>query len=261
MSNEINISPFEPPLVVAQRVERSYWGSGVSMSVQATAVAAALVIPMLELADVPTPLHAAFRDRMHHRLKDLFGSGYGVVTDEDINMLAAKCRRALPTAEQARAAHEGDGLLTIGSKAFWAQGYLHHLGHPQFLAKAEPDLVAEVEQMLVRAAYLGAPVAKRTEVLTKTLAAWSRERGFRPAREVSVPVLTPGSTYYGRNDIILFRKQAPAIVIEIDSTPNGRSAPKLEFAFRAGAVPLWVRFHQGEAQVPPRGVSLIDLCS
>jgi hypothetical protein len=247
-------------LELAEQVDRSYWRSGVSTSAQNSAVAYSLVTPVLDEADVPIPLRQVFFAPVGEHLHDLFSNGHGKVTEDDMDRLIAKCRRSLPTKDKARAAIEDRGVLNIAGKGFWAQGVLHYLGEPQFAVNREPDIVDSLRYLLDRTSHEDVPVHERTRMLTYTIARWAhQDRHWRAARELSLPVVTPGSTYFGRNDIVLFRKGLPAIVIEIDSQPNERSKPKLEFAYRAGALAVWVRWNLGEAERPPRGVAVIDL--
>lgn len=257
---QVEADRYESPLAMAEMVERSYWRSGVSMSAQTNAIVNSIMTPILDLADVPVPLRMAFFSPVEEHLEKLFGKGTGKVLESDINHLVTKCRNSLPTVEKARAAYEDQGVLKIASKGFWAQGYLHHLGEPQFIAHKEPDIILSLTHLLNNTSHRDTPVHVRTKMLTHTITEWAKERHFRYARELSMPVVTPGSTYFGRNDVVLFRKSNPPIVIEIDSQPNDRSQPKLEFAYKAGALPVWVRWNLGEAETPPRGVTVIDLC-
>lgn len=256
----VQADQYESPLIVAEMVERSYWHSGVSMFAQTNAIVNAIMTPILDVANVPIPLRQAFYGPVEEHLVELFSRGTGKVTDRDIDHLISKCRNSLPTIDKAQRAFEKSGILHIASKGFWAQGYLYHLGEPQFIARKEPDIIQSLTYLLDHTSHLDTAVRDRTRMLTHTITEWGKSRHYRSARELSLPVVTPGSTYFGRNDVVLFRKSNPPIVIEIDSQPNGRSQPKLEFAYKAGALPVWVRWNLGEAESPPRGVAVIDLC-
>lgn len=259
-SEFVYTSDGEPILDVAERVDRMYWYSGASVASQARGVANAVAPLVLEASAVDRGFHMAIRGPLTDWLAEKFSHGVGKVTQHDIDVAIVKCNNTIPSVEDVRKAAETDGVIRVGSKHYWAQGLLQYMGERQFIALKNPEIVEALTYMLDRTTHLDKRVSDRTKQITDTLASWAARRGYRPARELSVPVITPGSTYFGRHDLVVFRSPAPSIVIEIDSQPNDRSVPKLDFAYRSGAIPVWVRWNKGDAEDPNRGVTVIDFC-
>ena len=261
MGELFHFSADDPILSVADRMERLYWRSSVSVEYQTYAVVGAIAPLILEQSDVPEPFHLSLYGPLRNHLYEVFSGGTANVTEDDITAAINKCNKSMPTLSRIESAMHDTGLLRIGSKHFWAQGLWHYYGQPVPRARSDKQIIESLTQLLARAARASAPGHERTLLLTDTIARWSRGRGYRPARELSLPVITPGSTYFGRSDLVTFRHaNNPPLVIEIDSQPNERSAPKLVFARDAGALPVWVRWHIGDADTSQRGVTVIDFC-
>lgn len=250
----------ESILEVAARVDRSYWYSGASVASQAKGVANAVAPLVLEASNVDKGFHMAIREPLAEWLAEKFSHGIAKVTQADIDLAVAKCNATIPPIEKVRDAAETEGVIRVGSKHYWAQGLLAYMGERQYLAAKNREITEALTYMLDRTTHLDKRVADRTKQITDTVASWAARRGYRPARELSVPVITPGSTYFGRHDLVIFRKPNPTIVIEIDSRPNERSVPKLDFAHRSGAIPMWIRWNKGDAEDPNTGVTVIDFC-
>lgn len=256
----IYFGPGEPITQIGRALERVYWKSFQSSDAQTRSVAYAISSLVLEQSGVDTGFHQALRDPLVDHLTGLYARGAAQVTDHDIDVAIAKCNNSIPTLDRTLEAVDRDGIIRVGTKNFWAEGLARYLGHNPYLANREDDILESLEFLLDRSTHLDEPVHVRTKRITDTIASWSRRRGLRPARELSVPVVTPGSTYFGRADLIVFRKPNPSIVVEIDSQPNERSEPKLQFARRSGALAIWVRWNRGDAEPSRGGVKVLDFC-
>lgn len=261
MNNILTFGSNESILDIAARIERLYWRSTVTVKYQTMAVANAVTPLVLKSSGVDEPFHLALYRPLNDHLLDVFANGVDKVAESEIEYAMYRCRRSMPNLEQIENAMHTSGVIRIGTKHFWAQGLWAYYRQPITRAIPDREIVATLTQLLDRTAHLDLPVGKRTTLLTNTVTSWARGRRLHPARELSIPVVTPGSTYFGRIDIAVFRRgDNPPLVVEIDSQPNERSIPKLTFARDAGALPIWVRWNSGDIDDTHRGVSVIDFC-
>lgn len=201
----------------------------------------------------------------------------------------------LPSARELAEALEARGPVIVGGKAHWARGWQHWLTENDRaqdagttsgsggmrdveddpaappLSETEGALLSELEAVLraevaqAQEQFAGqARVAEITRWLTEVVAGWaygqSAERATRwnVFRELSLPLAPAGSERFGRLDITVLPHQGRDLVIELDSAHKPASLEKLQFAGRAGAVPVWVRWKGGRVEHPD-GVTVLDL--
>ena len=230
---------------VAQEIEEAYWRAGYSPDVRIQGVAAAVTPLVLEKSNVHPGFYQSLRKPLQEWLTRQYVHGTQHVTEQVLALAVNKCDNSIPNRDQVRDAMRTTGVIRVGSRNFWAQGVLYFLGGETPLPPpANKALTDSFAVMLQKATHLNAPVHVRTKVITETFVLWAKDHQFKPARELSIPVITPGSKGFGRNDLVIFRDNDTPLVVEIDSEPNHRTEPKLDFAKQAGGSPIWVRWHK-----------------
>ncbi|MET8759868.1 hypothetical protein [Lentzea sp. NPDC004782] len=159
--------------------------------------------------------------------------------------------------------------IGLTDKEFWIAGIRHIAGMEapspvdgSTTAASLGKRLRDRAQAVAKAVSEGG-VAAGTAELTELIVRWacaSRRAGHRWIchREVFVPVIRESGSLSGIVDLVIERPGLPDLVVEIDSTNKGWSAEKLQFAHRAGGVPIWVRWHRGPVR-PVAGVHIVDL--
>lgn len=242
----------------------------------ARARAEALLAGVVE-PKVPKPLVVAWRGESLTALQAAIANeevhGKAGAVEHAVDVL--KSRRGLlqPDAKQLARAVERREPVSLFNTGHWARGWQHQLGLVDSGRVARDDrealrCVDQIGQTLRseldafgREAALAdwkPSVARVTRAFTETLASWAYERGWRPYRELKLPIAPVAKDRFGRCDLIVLRGAAPDVVIEIDSAPNVASEEKLRFAAAAGAIAVWVRWRAGGV-VTPAGVHVLDL--
>lgn len=152
-----------------------------------------------------------------------------------------------------------DGPVMILGEAFWGRALN---GEAQPPAAVEVETIASLE--LAALETLESPplrdgaqrVPDQTWWLTFALREWSHQQGWRPYRELRLPLDDERES--GRLDLVVFRPGLPELVVEIDSKNEPRSVAKLERARDLGALPVWIRWNAGGTREIP-GVHVLDL--
>lgn len=159
--------------------------------------------------------------------------------------------------------------IGVTDKEFWISG-IRHLAGVEALTPVDGSTTAanlgerlRAKAQAVAKAVSQGGVAAGTAELTELIVRWAcagRRVGHRWTchREVFVPVIRESGALSGIVDLVVERPSLADLVIEIDSTNKAWSAEKLQFAHRAGGVPIWVRWHRGPVR-PVVGVHIIDL--
>jgi hypothetical protein len=220
------------------------------------------------LTRVPPPLANQMRGKA---VSDL---AYALATDETggsdtalpeaIHRVSSRLGQALPTHSDIARARQKFESVVVDQRGHWPLGWSHYLGSGAPRAADEPNTISEIraraEEALALADSWSATVSERTGMITHILKEWAKECGWRPYRELGIPVVTDAHpNVFGRLDLVIFRPEEADLVIEIDSAPNPDAAQKLVFARDAGAFSVWLRWHKGRAAVPDgiRGVDLV----
>jgi hypothetical protein len=238
------------------------------------------LLDSLPAPDLPAPMLFEWRRTTLNELRSAIvrRDVYGV--EDAIDTTSAAClataAQLMPSAESLTAARSRLEPIKLAGKAHWPAGWLYYLGHatrtPEPGRPVDDALVADLTRYLseqvrqVRATVEDGSLtaADVTGWLAAVIRAWAGSAssaprpGWRPYRELALPVTPEDNAQFGRCDLIVMRDPDPDLVIEIDATENAASAAKLEFARDAGAVPLWMRWRGGRVQAPA-GVRLIDL--
>lgn len=230
---------------VAREMEEMYWRAGYSPEVRIQGIAAAVAPLVLEISHVHPGFYQSLRKPLQDWLVHQYGQGSQRVTEQILSLAVSKCDNSIPGRDQVREAMRSTGVVRVGSKNFWAQGVLYFLGgETPILSTMDEGLTDSFTIMLQRATHMDAPVHVRTKTITNTLILWAKDHNFKPTKELSIPVITPGSKGFGRNDVTIFRHNHAPLIVEIDSEPNHRTEPKLDFAKQAGGSPVWIRWHK-----------------
>jgi Probable Zinc-ribbon domain len=210
-----------------------------------------------------------------------------------VRRLARRLGKLVPSQGALKLAIARNEPVVLGKKAHWPAGWLYHshgarpaLAHhgdgyermvtslEQALRRGLVEQRVELVQLRQKLAASGhqppeldqhtsLSTAQLTRLLTELVARWAgggrHSRTLpRPYRELSVPVTPAGSARFGRLDVTVLRRDAPDVVVEIDSAANAGTEDKLAFARDAGAVTVWVRWKAGTLTALD-GVHLIDL--
>lgn len=169
-----------------------------------------------------------------------------------------------------------------GFRAIWPPAWMRRCADAAPASwQDDPEVIASLAGMLRRQVRWVRDVQQKvggrfvaasvTDVLTDTVIEWAhstfprrpRQRGrdwdaHGIYKEVGVPIDIDGQIRCRFCDLVVFRPDAPDLVIEIDSLYNRAALRKLAVARDAGAVAVWIRWGAGKV-TPPPGIRLIDL--
>lgn len=207
--------------------------------------------------EIPAPLRTRARSQLRTALiYSLVGVRAFDAEMVSPKLLATLCeldglRESLPA--------ETDGPALILEQVFWARALTPTPAPP---AAPEPATLAALEAAAREGFALPLPafsedeVRERTWLITSLLREWAHRNGWRPYRELRVPLADERDL--GRLDLVVFRPGLPELAIEIDSQNVPRSIAKLELARDLGALPVWIRWNEGIARTID-GVHVVDL--
>lgn len=166
----------------------------------------------------------------------------------------------LPSLEECR----GKVAVKLSSvnKMAWAPGMVKHLGGSPSESAGDALWAKNLKDHLMKSV---SPEKASTVGLTCAIEEWARSQdageslgAWRTFRELTIPWAPDDETIWGRVDLVVSPVSGLDLVIEIDQTNKEISLKKLEFAWHAGGVPVWVRWGKGAITLPP-WLTVIDL--
>lgn len=155
---------------------------------------------------------------------------------------------------------EADPVVRVGGRIHLSAAWRHWHGETFDRVLGDPHFfdALDLREVIATCRQFGYTTAQMTKAITDEICNAAKGSGLQPYRELGIPVLVPGSENYGRVDLCLLGPGHPVIAIEIDSSNNRKTIPKLNHLVASGVETYWLRWNVGPLTTTD-GVTLVDL--